>query len=140
MASANQPQTPSTPFQYQFNIIGPTQLSEREHTQATSTAKPPSQVSGEQSLLSQRTSGKPSPAEGVQLTPGIITPDSQAEAQSDDILFETMVTATGRLVLEGRDKWRYTGSSSYGAFIERMRTELGDWASGLDKSVMSRNF
>lgn len=76
----------------------------------------------------------------MQLTPGIITPDSQAEAQSDDILFETMVTATGRLVLEGRDKWRYTGSSSYGAFIERMRTELGDWASGLDKSVMSRNF
>ena len=85
------------------------------------------------------TSGNPSPAEGVQQMPDTIAPDTQAEAQSDDILFETMVTATGRLVLEGRDKWRYTGSSSYGAFVERMRTEFGDWPSGLDKSLMSRN-
>lgn len=50
-----------------------------------------------------------------------------------------MVTATGRLVLEGKDRWRYNGNASYGAFLERMRVKLGDCAVGLDKSLLNRN-
>ena len=98
-----------------------------------------SNFDGASALKRLEISAEPSPSEGVQLTPGTITPDSQGEAVSDDHLFETMVTATGRLVLEGRDKWRYTGNSSYGAFLERMRAELGDYAIGLDKSLVNRN-
>ncbi|KAI9877239.1 MAG: hypothetical protein M1830_004448 [Pleopsidium flavum] len=75
-------------------------------------------------------SGKSDEHDSLRLTTAKPSPEAQVGAPSDDYFLETLVTATGKLVLEGRDKWRYHGNSSYAAFLERMRDELGDWVIG----------
>ncbi|KAI9873439.1 MAG: hypothetical protein M1830_000412 [Pleopsidium flavum] len=84
-------------------------------------------------------SGKSDEHDSLRLTTAKPSPEAQVGAPSDDYFLETLVTATGKLVLEGRDKWRYHGNSSYAAFLERMRDELGDWVIGMDKNPLRGN-